>query len=127
MRSSRPKVLHEIAGQSMLAHMLAAVGRAGAGAIAVVVGPDRADVAAEARRIVPEAEIFVQAERRGTAHAVLAARAVAKRLGIKTGTAILSIRRVYVTAGDEPVNLTLLLTRTDRYKTSVRLRESAFE
>ena len=66
-------------------------------------------------------------EVRDEVEAVLAVRSVAKRLGIKTGTAILSIRRVYVTAGDEPVNLTLLLTRTDRYKTSVRLRESAFE
>ena len=79
MRSSRPKVLHEIAGRSMLAHMLAAVGGAGAGAIAVVVGPDRADVAAEARRAAPGPEIFVQSERRGTAHAVLAARAAIAR------------------------------------------------
>lgn len=66
-------------------------------------------------------------EVRDEVEAVLAVQSVAKRLGIKAGTAILSIRRVYVTAGDEPVNLTLLLTRTDRYKTSVRLRESAFE
>jgi DNA-binding GntR family transcriptional regulator len=66
-------------------------------------------------------------EVRDEVEAVLAVQSVAKRLGIKAGTAILSIRSVYVTAGDEPVNLTLLLTRTDRYKTSVRLRESAFE
>jgi bifunctional UDP-N-acetylglucosamine pyrophosphorylase / glucosamine-1-phosphate N-acetyltransferase len=36
-------------------------------------------VAAEAKRILPEAEIFVQAERRGTAHAVLAAKAAIAR------------------------------------------------
>ena len=47
MRSTRPKVLHEIAGRSMLAHLLDAVAKAGASAIAVVVGPDRADVEAE--------------------------------------------------------------------------------
>jgi DNA-binding GntR family transcriptional regulator len=64
---------------------------------------------------------------RDEVEAVLAATSVAERLGIKTGTAILSIRRIYVTAGDEPVNLTLLLTRTDRYKTSVRLREGALD
>ena len=63
---------------------------------------------------------------RSTASDTVPTRSVAKRLGIKTGTAILSIRRVYVTARNEPVNLTLLLTRTDRYRTSVRLRESAF-
>ena len=42
---------------------------------AVVVGPDSDAVADEARRMLPKAEIFVQSERRGTAHAVLAARA----------------------------------------------------
>jgi bifunctional UDP-N-acetylglucosamine pyrophosphorylase/glucosamine-1-phosphate N-acetyltransferase len=73
MRSSRPKVLHEIAGRAMLAHVLAAVREAGAGDIAVVVGPGRDDVAAEAMKAAPDASVFVQAERRGTAHAVLAA------------------------------------------------------
>ena len=41
----------------------------------MVVGPDADAVADEARRALPKAEVFVQAERRGTAHAVLAARA----------------------------------------------------
>jgi bifunctional UDP-N-acetylglucosamine pyrophosphorylase/glucosamine-1-phosphate N-acetyltransferase len=74
MRSSLPKALHEIAGRSMLAHVLDAVRQAGADHVAVVVGPDSADVAAEAEKAAPGARIFVQAERRGTAHAVLAAR-----------------------------------------------------
>jgi bifunctional UDP-N-acetylglucosamine pyrophosphorylase / glucosamine-1-phosphate N-acetyltransferase len=74
MRSSRPKVLHQIAGRSMLAHTLAAVCEAGADEIAVVIGADRDDVAAEAGRSAPGAAVFVQRERRGTAHAVLAAR-----------------------------------------------------
>jgi len=74
MRSARPKALHEIAGRSMLAHSLAAVLETGGGDIAVVVGPNRDDVAAEAKKVAPAAEVFVQHERRGTAHAVLAAR-----------------------------------------------------
>ena len=74
MRSATPKVLHRLAGRSMLAHVLAIAKVAGADRIAVVIGPGRDDVAAEARRISPEAEIMVQAERLGTAHAVLAAR-----------------------------------------------------
>jgi bifunctional UDP-N-acetylglucosamine pyrophosphorylase / glucosamine-1-phosphate N-acetyltransferase len=74
MRSTLPKVLHKVAGRSMLAHVLDSVARAGADAVAVVVGPRRDDVAAEARASAPEARIFVQAERLGTAHAVLAAR-----------------------------------------------------
>ncbi|MBX9774491.1 MAG: bifunctional UDP-N-acetylglucosamine diphosphorylase/glucosamine-1-phosphate N-acetyltransferase GlmU [Xanthobacteraceae bacterium] len=73
MRSARPKVLHEIAKQSLLAHVLAAVRQAGGSAVAVVVGPDASAVSAEAARNAPGAEIFVQNERRGTAHAVLAA------------------------------------------------------
>jgi bifunctional UDP-N-acetylglucosamine pyrophosphorylase / glucosamine-1-phosphate N-acetyltransferase len=74
MRSHLPKALHPIAGRSMLAHVLDAVGKAGADALAVVVGPGREDVAAEARLRAPHARVFVQAERFGTAHAVLAAR-----------------------------------------------------
>jgi bifunctional UDP-N-acetylglucosamine pyrophosphorylase / glucosamine-1-phosphate N-acetyltransferase len=73
MRSARPKVLHQVAGQSMLAHVLAAVRSAGGSAVAVVVGPDAGAVSAEATRNAADADIFVQTERRGTAHAVLAA------------------------------------------------------
>jgi bifunctional UDP-N-acetylglucosamine pyrophosphorylase / glucosamine-1-phosphate N-acetyltransferase len=79
MRSARPKVLHAIAGRSLLAHVLHAVREAGGSMTAVVVGLGGEAVAAEAKRILPEAEIFVQAERRGTAHAVLAAKAAIAR------------------------------------------------
>jgi bifunctional UDP-N-acetylglucosamine pyrophosphorylase/glucosamine-1-phosphate N-acetyltransferase len=81
MASSTPKVLHRIGGMSLLAHVLRAVGDAGVDRVAVVVGPGREDVAAEARRLSPGAEVFVQRERRGTAHAVLAARPVVERGG----------------------------------------------
>ncbi len=74
MRSARPKVLHAVAGQSLLAHVLAAVRGAGGTSAAVVVGPDAKAVEAEAKRVLPGAETFVQAARRGTAHAVLAAK-----------------------------------------------------
>ena len=74
MRSSQPKVMHEIGGRSLLAHALDAVRGAGPGDVAVVIGLGRDDVAAEALRVSPGAFIFVQREQRGTAHAVLAAR-----------------------------------------------------
>ena len=74
MRASRPKVLHAIGGFALLSHVLAAV-KESAGAAAVVIGPGQDQVAAAAQAVLPEAAIFVQAERRGTAHAVLAARA----------------------------------------------------
>jgi len=93
MRSRRPKAMHEIAGRSMLAHALNSVVEAGADALAVVVGPGCGDVAAEARRIAPGAEICVQNERLGTAHAVL--------------TAALAIERGYddilIVYGDTPL------------------------
>src|SRR5215472_5932235 len=75
MRSALPKVLHAIAGRSLLAHVLAAVAQAKVTTAAVVVGPGQDAVAAEARRVLPDMHAFVQQERRGTAHAVLAASA----------------------------------------------------
>jgi bifunctional UDP-N-acetylglucosamine pyrophosphorylase/glucosamine-1-phosphate N-acetyltransferase len=74
MASRRPKVLHQVAGRSMLAHVLAAVAAAGVDRAAVVVGAGREDVAAEARRSHPAASAHVQERQLGTAHAVLAAR-----------------------------------------------------
>jgi bifunctional UDP-N-acetylglucosamine pyrophosphorylase/glucosamine-1-phosphate N-acetyltransferase len=74
MRSSIPKVLHPVAGQSMLAHVLGAAPKGPGAALAVVVGPGQEAVEHETRRLRPEAATFVQCERLGTAHAVLAAR-----------------------------------------------------
>jgi bifunctional UDP-N-acetylglucosamine pyrophosphorylase/glucosamine-1-phosphate N-acetyltransferase len=79
MRSAQPKVLHTVAGRSLLAHVLHAVSDAGGTASAVVVGPDHETVAAEAKRVLPQADVYVQKERRGTAHAVLAAKAAIAR------------------------------------------------
>lgn len=75
MRSSMPKVLHEIAGRSLLAHVLAAVGAAGAERVALVVAPGHEAVVKAAKDVVPDVEIFIQSPARGTAHAVLAAKA----------------------------------------------------
>ncbi|MET0743494.1 MAG: bifunctional UDP-N-acetylglucosamine diphosphorylase/glucosamine-1-phosphate N-acetyltransferase GlmU [Microvirga sp.] len=73
MNSDIPKVLHRVAGRTLVGHAVANLARAGADRIAVVVGPDRENVAREARAIFPAADVFTQAERRGTAHAVLSA------------------------------------------------------
>ena len=95
MLSPRPKVLHQIGGQSMLAHVLDALRAAGQTRTAVVVGPEHTQVADEARRVLPDAEVFIQSERRGTAHAVLAA---------KTAIAC-GIDDVLVVFGDSPLIL----------------------
>jgi bifunctional UDP-N-acetylglucosamine pyrophosphorylase / glucosamine-1-phosphate N-acetyltransferase len=74
MRSAMPKVLHPVAGQSLLAHVLSATPSGTGTSLAVVIGPDHQAVAQEARRYRANAETFVQHDRKGTAHAVLAAR-----------------------------------------------------
>jgi bifunctional UDP-N-acetylglucosamine pyrophosphorylase/glucosamine-1-phosphate N-acetyltransferase len=47
---------------------------AGGAELAVVLGPDHEPVAKEAKRVAPQAAIYKQTERLGTAHAVLSAR-----------------------------------------------------
>lgn len=74
MKSARPKVLHAVAGRSLLAHALAAVAEAGAQSVVVVISPERPEVGEEARALLPGVQLAPQHERRGTAHAVLAAR-----------------------------------------------------
>jgi len=74
MQSRVPKVLHKIGGRTLLEHVFASAAQAGVTDIAVVVGPDHDAVAELARRVAPQVKSFEQRERRGTAHAVLAAK-----------------------------------------------------
>ncbi len=74
MRSMLPKAMHAIGGRTLIEHVLASATQAGASEIAVVVGPDHRAVAEVVNRVAPQAQIFQQTERRGTAHAVLAAK-----------------------------------------------------
>ena len=73
MKSSRPKVLHKIAGRSLLGHVLTSVGQVDPAHVVVVVGPDMDAVAQEAVTTVPSAKIAVQTDRLGTADATRAA------------------------------------------------------
>ncbi len=72
MLTSLPKALHAIGGRTLLEHVLTA---AGGDEIAIVVGPDHHAVETAAKKVAPRAETYVQRERLGTAHAVLAAKA----------------------------------------------------
>ncbi|GGD88872.1 bifunctional protein GlmU [Aureimonas endophytica] len=74
MRSSRAKVLHEVAGLPMVGHVVRVAETVGAGGIALVTGRDADKVETAVRAIAPEASFHVQEQRLGTAHAVLAAR-----------------------------------------------------
>src|SRR4051795_3301561 len=71
MRSHLPKVLHSVAHQSLLAHVLAAAPKGTGTSLAVVIGPDHQAVSDEAKRIRPDALTFVQQDRLGTAPAGL--------------------------------------------------------
>ena len=74
MRSTLPKVLHAIGRRPLIAHVLGAAIKAGGSDIAVVVGPGHDTVAREVRALAAKVKVVEQHERRGTAHAVLAAR-----------------------------------------------------
>jgi bifunctional UDP-N-acetylglucosamine pyrophosphorylase/glucosamine-1-phosphate N-acetyltransferase len=74
MKSSTPKVLHSIAGRPMLAHVAATAQAAGASRLAVVIGPEMDEARTALAEAAAGAEFFIQTERLGTAHAVLAAR-----------------------------------------------------
>jgi bifunctional UDP-N-acetylglucosamine pyrophosphorylase/glucosamine-1-phosphate N-acetyltransferase len=79
MKSTRPKVLHEIAGLPMIAHVAAAATAADGSRLALVVGHGALEVRQAAEKFAPGAEVFVQEKQLGTAHAVLAARAAIER------------------------------------------------
>jgi len=70
MNSTRPKVLHPLAGQPMLRHILGTLEAVGVNHICVVIGPGMEAVAAAA---APHATA-IQHDRLGTAHAALAAK-----------------------------------------------------
>ena len=75
MKSAMPKVMHKVGGDPLLGHVLRAAHGAGADRTAVVIGPGANAVAEFVVKAAPDASVHVQAERRGTAHAVRAAEA----------------------------------------------------
>lgn len=79
MKSATPKVLHKVAGLPMVAHVTKAADEAGGGDMALVIGHGADAVRKAASGFAPKAEIYVQEQRLGTAHAVLAARHAIER------------------------------------------------
>ena len=88
MKSESPKVMHKLAGRTMLGHVLGSVARLEPARTAVVIGPD---MAAVSQAVAPVVSV-VQGEQLGTGDAVKAARDV---LGGFAGT-------VLVLFGDTP-------------------------
>ena len=70
MKSQTPKVLHSIAGRSLLGHVLHALESVNPNTVRVVVGPVREEVESHLSQIAPDAITVFQAARNGTGHAV---------------------------------------------------------
>jgi bifunctional UDP-N-acetylglucosamine pyrophosphorylase / glucosamine-1-phosphate N-acetyltransferase len=99
MKSSTPKVLHELCGRTMLGHVIAAVRGADPGQVVVVTGQGREQVEAHLAQIDPDAVAAFQPSQEGTGHAVrigLAALDAAARPGRIEGT-------IVILPGDAPV------------------------
>jgi len=74
MKSAKSKVLHEVAGRPMIAHVVDAVAASGISSVALVVGRDAEKVAKAADIGGVKIQSYLQERRLGTGHAVLAAR-----------------------------------------------------
>lgn len=88
-----PKVLHELAGRSMVGHVLAAARELGPERLVVVVGHGRDKVVEHLEKVEPGALPVTQAEQNGTGHAV---RIALDGAAIAGGT-------IVVTNGDHPL------------------------
>jgi bifunctional UDP-N-acetylglucosamine pyrophosphorylase/glucosamine-1-phosphate N-acetyltransferase len=84
MKSATPKVLHSIAGRSLLGHVIEAASTLEPHHLVVVVGHGRDEVRAHVEEIAPWAITIVQEEQNGTGHAVRIALAGLAERGIAT-------------------------------------------
>jgi len=100
MRSTLPKVLHPLLGRTLLGHVLHATGSLGAQRQIVVVGHGAEQVTAYLAETAPSAEAVLQADQRGTGHAV---RTALDAFPDVTGTVI-------VVGGDTPMLRSATLT-----------------
>jgi bifunctional UDP-N-acetylglucosamine pyrophosphorylase/glucosamine-1-phosphate N-acetyltransferase len=98
MKSATPKVLHPVAGRSLLGHVIEAASTLEPQHLVVVVGHGKDEVSAHVQEIAPWATMVVQEEQNGTGHAVRVALADLAQRGISTGDG-----PVVVLTGDTPL------------------------
>jgi bifunctional UDP-N-acetylglucosamine pyrophosphorylase / glucosamine-1-phosphate N-acetyltransferase len=79
MLSSKPKALHKVAGIALVAHIVKTMRNAGIEDINVVVSDDIAALPELKEALLPGVGVSIQKEQRGTADALLAARAAASK------------------------------------------------
>ena len=91
MKSKTMKVLHPVAGRSMVGHVLAAVQQVEPRRIVAVVGHQRDQVGPHIHALVPDALLATQEEQHGTGHAVrVAMEAVAAAGEVPEGTVLVA-------------------------------------
>ncbi len=73
MKSSRPKVMHEIGGRAMIAHVIDAAAELAPERMAVVIGDHAPAVGDFAKSIHDDIAVAIQSPPQGTAHAVMQA------------------------------------------------------
>ena len=95
MKSKLPKVLHPVAGRSLIGHVLEAAASLEPHRVVVVVGHGREQVTAHLAEIAPWAVTVVQEEQRGTGHAV--------RIAMDGLAGQLAPGPILVLAGDTPL------------------------
>lgn len=98
MKSSTPKVLHPVAGRSLLGHVIEAAATLEPHHLVVVVGHGSDEVCAHIEEIAPWAITVVQEERNGTGHAVRVALTDLQERGVSTADG-----PVVVLTGDTPL------------------------
>lgn len=97
MRSTTPKVLHEICGRSLVGHVVAAARELEPEHLVVVVGHAREQVTEHLAAVDPQIRTAVQHEQRGTGHAVRTA------LDALAADGVVLDGTVVVTCGDTPL------------------------
>ncbi len=98
MKSATPKVLHQIAGRSLLGHVIEAASTIEPEHLVVVVGHGGDQVIAHLDEVAPWVATVEQTQRNGTGHAVRIALEFLSERGVETGEA-----PVVVLTGDTPL------------------------
>ena len=108
MKSKTMKVLHPIAGRSMIGHVLRAVQAVEPTSVVAVVGHQREQVGPHITELLPEAVLAVQEKQEGTGHAV---RIAMEAVGTTTGTVIVAAGDTPLLQGDDRAELELWDTK----------------
>ena len=142
MRSATPKVLHAIAGRSLIGHVLEAASAVDPSHVVVVIGHARDQVLAHLEEVAPWVDTVVQEEQRGTGHAVriaLAALASAQALAsapvvvlsgdtpLLTGATVRELVDAHLSTGAAATLLTAVLGDPAGYGRVVRAADGSVE